>query len=106
MPYLDDLSVLAPEGVGPMNLNVKGGAPGPGANVPAAGVRPQELDGRHRGAGRPTDALRYTLHRRRIARRGDAAWNGCAGVAPDPRVVKRPRQDLASIFVCWWEPVT
>src|SRR5262249_41750025 len=26
MPYLDDLNVPAPEGVGPMNLNVKGGA--------------------------------------------------------------------------------
>jgi choline dehydrogenase len=26
MPYLDDMNVAAPEGVGPMNLNVKGGA--------------------------------------------------------------------------------
>jgi choline dehydrogenase len=26
MPYLDDINVLEPEGVGPMNLNVRGGA--------------------------------------------------------------------------------
>ena len=102
MPYLDDMNVPEPEGVGPMNENVRDGTR---CSPARAYLRPvmgqQEPDGPDRGAGGQADALRHALHRPRFpagrpvafrarVQGGDPLRRGDPYAAPPPAVRHRP----------------
>jgi choline dehydrogenase len=111
MPYLDDINVPEPEGVGPMNLNVKGGA----RCSPAAAFLRPAMESRNLTVltearavklaftGSRCTSLDFLVEGRLHSVRASAEVILCAGAVHTPRLLLLsglgPRDDLARLGI-------